>query len=372
MSEYQYYEFQAIDRPLTKAEREMLRGLSTRGRITATSFTNEYEWGDFKGDPKRLMESCFDLHLYFANWGTRRLMIRLPSRLLDQNGLGVFLDEVDWVTVWNKGDHTIIDIYRDPDDSDEYWEYDEDSPQLGALAPLRGDIVSGDMRLFYLLWLCAVTGDLIANDAPEPLPGIGPLTGTLQAAAELFGIDRDLMEAAAAAPYEKALAPDVLRAFIVGLDHDEKTSLLTRVMEGDTHIASQLRQRVRTQNLSAERPRRTVGELRARAREIRKKRKRAEVERRRAEYRRKAEEAEIARRARLDAVRRRGASVWKEIEAEIERRNTSGYDRAAVLLADLKQLAVEGGAATDFSRRLTAIRERHVRKGQFIKRLQAL
>ncbi len=76
MSEYQYYEFQAIDRPLGEADREALRALSTRARITATSFTNSYEWGAFKGDPARLMERWFDLHLYLANWGARRFMIR--------------------------------------------------------------------------------------------------------------------------------------------------------------------------------------------------------------------------------------------------------------------------------------------------------
>jgi hypothetical protein len=43
-----------------------LRDLSTRARITATSFTNSYEWGDFKGDPVELMERWFDLHLYLA------------------------------------------------------------------------------------------------------------------------------------------------------------------------------------------------------------------------------------------------------------------------------------------------------------------
>ena len=43
MSEYQYYEFQAIDRPLGGADQEALRALSTRARITATSFTNSYE-----------------------------------------------------------------------------------------------------------------------------------------------------------------------------------------------------------------------------------------------------------------------------------------------------------------------------------------
>jgi hypothetical protein len=79
MSEYQYYEFQAVDRPLSETDREALRDLSTRARITATSFTNSYEWGDFRGDPAKLMERWFDLHLYFANWGSRRLMIRLPA-----------------------------------------------------------------------------------------------------------------------------------------------------------------------------------------------------------------------------------------------------------------------------------------------------
>ena len=55
MSEYRYYEFQAINRPLGEADMEVLRTLSTRARITATSFTNHYKWGDFKGDPNRLI-----------------------------------------------------------------------------------------------------------------------------------------------------------------------------------------------------------------------------------------------------------------------------------------------------------------------------
>ncbi|MFB7630539.1 hypothetical protein ACFC0M_06265 [Streptomyces sp. NPDC056149] len=42
MSEYQYYEFQALDRPLSHAEQDQLRSISTRARITATSFTNTY------------------------------------------------------------------------------------------------------------------------------------------------------------------------------------------------------------------------------------------------------------------------------------------------------------------------------------------
>lgn len=83
MSEYQYYEFQALDRPLTQHEMRELRKCSTRATITATRFVNHYEWGDFKGDPSTWVQKYFDAFLYFANWGTHRLMLRLPSQALD-------------------------------------------------------------------------------------------------------------------------------------------------------------------------------------------------------------------------------------------------------------------------------------------------
>ena len=80
MSEYQYYEFQAIDRPLDERAMAALRSITSRARITPTSLVNVYHFGDFKGDPDRLMDQYFDAHLYVANWGTRRLMLRLPVR----------------------------------------------------------------------------------------------------------------------------------------------------------------------------------------------------------------------------------------------------------------------------------------------------
>lgn len=83
MSEYQYYEFQAVDRPLSKEQMAELRALSTRATITPTRFQNEYNFGNFRGDPHVLMEQYFDAFVYVANWGTRRLMLRLPTRVLD-------------------------------------------------------------------------------------------------------------------------------------------------------------------------------------------------------------------------------------------------------------------------------------------------
>ncbi len=55
MSEYQYYEFQAVDRLLDADARTKLRAISTRARITASSFVNTYNWGDLKADPLQLL-----------------------------------------------------------------------------------------------------------------------------------------------------------------------------------------------------------------------------------------------------------------------------------------------------------------------------
>ena len=68
MSEYQYYEFRAVDRPLSQQEMDELGHLSTRAEITPTSFTNTYNYGDFRGDPGALMERYFDAFVYVLHF----------------------------------------------------------------------------------------------------------------------------------------------------------------------------------------------------------------------------------------------------------------------------------------------------------------
>lgn len=86
MSEYQYYEFQAVDRPLSNTEMKELRAYSTRAMITPTTFINEYHWGNFKGDEDRWMERYFDAFLYLANWGTHVLKLRRFIKERDAGG----------------------------------------------------------------------------------------------------------------------------------------------------------------------------------------------------------------------------------------------------------------------------------------------
>lgn len=375
MSEYQYYEFQAIDRPLSDADRQALRDLSTRARITATSFTNSYEWGDFKGDSAKLVERWFDLHLYVANWGSRRLMIRWPARLVDRDRFDDFVGEVDGVGLGVVGEYLILDIVRD---EVEFEDWDDGSGWLAALTPLRAEVLAGDYRLFYLLWLTAVEADAIEADEPEPMPGIGPLTGALEAFANFFGIDSDLVQAAAerSATSDSDESLDSARHVIAVMTEREKTGLLDRLFAGDPHVAAELRSTVRkrleSETACSTAIPRTAGELRDRARAIRLYREHIEANKAAEERRKQVEAAEKVRQTRLEAIRRRSEGVWQEVEDEIERRNSGSYDRAAALLTDLRALAEQQGTIEDFLRRLHEIRGRHVRKERFIERLAAI
>lgn len=369
MSEYQYYEFQAIDRPLDNAAQDALRAISSRARITATSFSNHYEWGDLKGDPCKFMENWFDLHLYVANWGTRRLMLRMPARLVKRGDIDGIIREVDCVRVWNSGENLIVDIERNEEGADDW---DDGSGRLAGLEPLRHDVLSGDLRLFYLLWLSAVQDEYVPEEEVEPLPGIAPLTGPLEAFAEFFYIDRDLVAAAAElGGHDAAISRDDLQTALATIPDHEKTKLLLRVVDGDPYVGAELRGRLRGK-AQPQATQRTAATLRMRAQEIREARERAEAERRETERRRRAEAAEKARRVRLKALKQRGANVWREIEDGIERRNPAGYDQAMALLSDLQALAEEEGSQQDFSSRVRAIRARHEKKSKFIERLSKL
>ena len=258
MSEYQYYEFQAIDRPLDEADRKALRSLSSRAQITATSFTNHYQWGDFKGSPRQLMERWFDLHLHIAYWGTRRLMIRLPKRLIDQDRLDALLMGTDLAELIEAGDNLILDI-RDEGEDALGDDGDDGSRWLAAMAPLRAELLSGDWRLAYLLWLTGVANGSLRDEAPEPLPGIAPLSGGLQAFADFLRIDPDLVQAAAEAPTDaenRKPSSAELHTAIAAMPESRKTALLLKLAEGDPHVAAELRNGVR-RALSAEDPRKT-------------------------------------------------------------------------------------------------------------------
>ena len=117
MSEYQYYEFLAVDRPLDEQQQAEVRALSTRARVTAASFTNEYHWGNFRGDPRKMMERYYDAHLYVTNWGTHQVMLRLPRALLSLDTAEQYCIDPQ-VTAWTSKEHLILDLMSEDESGD--------------------------------------------------------------------------------------------------------------------------------------------------------------------------------------------------------------------------------------------------------------
>jgi hypothetical protein len=240
MSEYQYYEFLAVDRPLTAEEQDEVREFSTRARITATSFTNEYHWGDFRGDPEYLMQRYYDAHLYLANWGTHRIMLRLPRAVLDPEVAGQYrVDERVGVSATDE--HVIIDMLSE--DEEGGWDSDEEG-SLSAIAGVRAELAAGDLRPLYLAWLSAYgvwerdeeAFDEEDEDEQEPpVPaGLRSLTAAQRALADFLRLDADLLEVAAEASASRQAGqddPDALAALITGLPGSEKDRLLLMVAQ---------------------------------------------------------------------------------------------------------------------------------------------
>ena len=235
MSEYQYYEFQALDKPLTKQQQKELRSLSSRAEITATSFVNEYNYGDFRGEPQKLMERYFDAFCYLANWGTRRLMFRLPKTVLDAQTARRYCHS-DAASVTETADHVIIDLCLDRDPDDEWL---EGSGLLEGMVQARSDLAAGDLRLLYLAWLLGIQradqeDDGFEDETEPPVPaGLGELSAPLEAIAEFLEIYEDLLAvAASASPQAAEPQPDALAAWVLTLPATEKDTLLTMLASG--------------------------------------------------------------------------------------------------------------------------------------------
>ena len=362
MSEYQYYEFLALDRPLTAKQRAELRSISSRAEITATRFVNEYQWGDLKGDPRKMVERYFDAYLYLANWGTRQVMFRLPRGVLDSETAGQYCG-TDTASLIESDSHLILNLYIDQQEADDYW--DEPSGQLAAMVQARSELAAGDLRLLYLAWLLALQSDEVDDEETEPpVPaGLGNLSAGLQAVVDFFEIDEDLI-AVAAASSPSVEEPRGQTEWIASLAAEEKDELLARVAGGEgAQVQALLLRRFRAARGSHPAAAgRTAAELWEAAEDHKAVREKAAEERRRKAEARKAAAEAAAFAKRLDQLATRTEEAWQEAAELIETKRPRDYDLATSLLRDLQALAERQEDSAGFRKRFGELRTQHQRK----------
>ena len=376
MSEYQFYEFAAIDRPLTSREMQKLRAVSTRGVITPCSFTNHYHWGSLKADPEDWMKRYFDAHVYLADWGQCTLSLKLPKSSFSREDLKPFINRI---SLFSKATstHWIIHWMMDgePFDGDHHAE-DDGTEWLQRLIPLRDELMCGDMRPLYLGWLAA--GHSMKNFIFEPglPPGMAALSPAQKALADFLEIDPDFIEAAAVGSeniqtQDKTGARGDMDAWLDDWSVPDMRNILRLLVTNQSHKALSLARNRYMAWLRQQKPivsytnRRTVGELRELAQSASTARlAREERERRKREAKqRQRHDAEL--RKMMNAEER----YWKKADREASRGNASGYDQALLVLRNLAEGSTLVSSPEAFRSRLHRFLAVHGRRPALRQRL---
>ncbi|MFC6632963.1 hypothetical protein [Microbulbifer taiwanensis] len=386
MSEYQYYEFAAIDRPLSNKQQSELRACSTRATITATGFANEYHWGDLKGDPQAWMRDYFDAHVYFADWGTCSLLLRLPRPALKTSVLTEFTQTAPagkQLCYWSSfescatPDHWILGWhFQDEEHEHEhFWSEMIGSGWLGRLLPLREELLRGDTRPLYLGWLAGVcTGEIDAGEPEPPLPpGLQTLSAAQTALLDFLMIDPDWLAAAAAASpsIENPAATANMDAWLETQPASKLLGALRLVLEGKSQEAERslrgdflvwLRARSSTHHTP---PRRTVAEIAKGKEQVRARRLEREHEEHAAlEAKRRAE-----REKHLAQIARTPGSTWAAIGKILERGSGTAYDQALQQAKELYEAQTAAGREQDFRKGLAKLLRGHGRRAAWVRRL---
>ncbi|MDJ0892932.1 MAG: hypothetical protein QNK18_17295 [Gammaproteobacteria bacterium] len=376
MSEYQYYQFQAVDISLSDKQMADLRRLSSRAQITPNSFVNVYHYGDFRGDPVKLVEKYFDGFLYLANWGTRWFMLRVPKKLLDST-MATSYSAGNCLSRHQHGDHLVLS-FRSDDEGD--YEWAEGEGWLTSLMPIRAALMRGDHRALYLGWLLGAQEQEIGDDAVEPAvpPGLGELDAPLMQLADFLRIDTELIAAAAEASPpapETSLSRLEIASWISTLPGKEKDRLLAdTIADEDPHLLVDLQQRAlsaaRGNATRASGPPRTAADLIERARALGEARRKKEAAKRARQRAQQEREAAKRRKEYLECLRGKETTLWSKVSELIDSRQAKGYDEAVSLLRDLRDLAEMQEDAAAFWARMTGLHEEHARKTKLVERFR--
>ena len=370
MSEYQYYEFQAIDHPLSDAQKAKVAALSSRAHVTSHVASFVYNYGDFRGDPEQLLSDYFDAMLSMTNWGSRRLMFRIPQALIDTQQVRLYCisEEIDRRMTKNK-QYVIVDIdFHD----EEQASWTEGEGWLDDLVGLREELIQGDFRMLYLAWLkaaeSAVAMENIDEDTLEPpVPdGLEQLSPALAAFVRFLGIDEVMVTVAAQNSRQRHAAPAQLDTWIYKLPEAERHDFLARLSRGEKNLSillnrclQQLAAAVQPHTRDAEPERRTIAAL-MEAAELWRHQKKAEQRR----------QAELAQQRKLEALATRERQVWKDVESLIAETKAASYDRAVGLLKDLRDLANYQQDVESFRTRIAAIARTYANRSALLRRLR--
>lgn len=371
MSEYQYHEWQIVDRVLTPEEQAEAESLSSHIEVSSSRAVVTYHWSNFRHDPRQVLLDYFDAYFYMANWGTLRLVFRFPKGLIDEAGITPYLLE-EFISFDTIGEYQMLDLEFNP----EYGEGWMDAENgLSGFIRLRDELIEGDYRLLYLAWLKAMTiaegwvddygPEISCSEHEPPVPsGLKKLSPSLKLFIDVFELDPFLVQAAAEASETPTTSPWInYRQLVTHLPREESDAFLADLAEGKPGVAAALRKRLLAflpkQKRTRTKTPRTLHQLLLRA-----------EEHAQAERKRRAEEARKKYMAEMKTLAVREEQAWREVDHLLDqgRKIASVYDDATVRLNKLEQLAEFQHTENVFQKRVRAMAEKYANRHALIRR----
>jgi hypothetical protein len=371
MSEYQRYEFMTIDRPLTRAQLDAVNDLSSHIEASSTHALIEYHWGDFKYNPINVLYEFFDGFLYWANWGSPQLAFRFPHGILPADLIDGY-DFDDFVTFTRHPDYDILDIHFGEMESPGEWVQYE----LGSLIAIRDELMEGDLRSLYIVWLAgqSMGGNYDEEEEEEdyeisvpPVPSaFGKLTAAQQALAELLQVPEELLFAAARHSHAATSSTgDDFAAWVNLLSPERRNEYLVRLASNEPGLSRLLVKELRELGQGKTRATPPTGEhvtyatLLAESKAVK-----AQLERE------KREQEQMARQRHLQDIHDHQNDYWRQVDQAVGRGTGTGYDEAVRLLIELRGAADQFKEIREFQERFRTWVRPHLRRPAFVKRLQ--
>ncbi len=361
MSEHQYVAFRAIETPVSAEDLEFMHRQSSRAEITPWSFDNEYHFGDFRGNAEEMLRRGYDIHMHYADFGIRRLLIRFPQGIPDKATADYRKATRIPFKTDKSGPGAILEInpYYDAGELD-YLQADC-GELVDSLAPLREEILSGDLRPLYLGHLAFACDSNHDPDETKEMPvpaGLNDLTDAQIALANFFDLSGNLLAAAAQCSPPLALAErddssKQAAAWVGSLKDSQKTAWLQRLLLDPqatvrTEMLAEFRRRYPLPPWPVVEGTRTVTELYAIADDLSNKSKQ------------KAEAAAAKQRAaRLAAMRKDPDKILRETEELVAHGFRVEYVKCSQLLADLREAFAGTDQADVADQQALALRQKH-------------
>lgn len=375
MSEYQYYEFTAIDGPISDDGLRYARSCSSRANVSRVRWQNTYTFGDFHGNVDTLLKH-YDAHFYIANWGTVRLGLAFPKGVIALEAIQPYLRggerHEETLTCKEMGNRRIVWWERNQEGG---WGWTDGEGLIDQLIGVREELMRGDYRALFLGWLADFDahewrnpedGAVIMPPIPAGLDRLGP---ALEALIRHFPVDRDAL--AAAAGLSQASIPErmAVAAVLERLSVSEMRALLARVAEGGgPGVMTELNRWTYPPVKSLDNQRMRCTDFAAKTLDVRKVRQQKEAERAAAKQKREAEQ----RKQHLDSIMQRAETIWTGLGPLMDQKLASAYDQAAAQLQELRDAYAQAGDGGGFQQRLRGFRTRYSNRPAMLRRIEKL